>query len=438
MHLRPVTISLSGLPNRRLFCDRLREEIAKAERGGYSLAVLFIDLDRFKEVNDTLGHEAGDSLLVEAAQRIRACVRESDTVARLAGDEFVVILPEVGEIAPQNRVAQSIVESMARPFRIGEHNAYVSASIGIASYPQDADNVETLIGCADQAMYAAKEAGRNSFSFFTRGMLEQVQQRLHLTGDLRDALGKGQLEVYYQPIIDAVSGLAVKAEALLRWRHPQHGMVSPDQFIPIAEETGLIQEIGAWVFREAADTAKRWNALTEEEGTRQISVNMSPRQFVRGNPDVLCIEYLQAIGLNPKAVVIEITEGLLLDDQADVMDKLRHFHEAGMELALDDFGTGYSAMAYLKKFNIDYIKIDRSFVRDLETDPSDRAIAEAIVAMAHRLGLKVIAEGVETEGQQALLMAAGCEYVQGYLYAKPMPIEIVFRVCARAMTIVRD
>ncbi|MGZ5015695.1 MAG: PAS domain S-box protein [Methylobacter sp.] len=424
MHLEASYDSLSGLPNRRLFCDRLREEIAKAERGGYSLAMLFIDLDRFKEVNDTLGHEAGDSLLVEAAQRIRACVRESDTVARLAGDEFVVILAEVGEIAPQNRVAQSIVESMARPFRIGEHIAYVSASIGIAGYPQDADNVETLMGCADQAMYAAKQAGRNSFSFFTRRMQEQAQQRLHLTGDLRDALGKGQLEVYYQPIIDVASSLPVKAEALLRWRHPQHGMVSPEQFIPIAEETGLIQEIGTWVFREAADTVKRWNALTEEEGMRQISVNMSPRQFVRGNPDVLCIEYLQAIGLNPKAVVIEITEGLLLDDQADVLNKLRHFHEAGMELALDDFGTGYSAMAYLKKFNIDYIKIDRSFVRDLETDPSDRAIAEAIVAMAHRLGLKVIAEGVETEGQRALLMAVGCEYVQGYLYAKPMPAEM--------------
>lgn len=427
MHLEASYDSLSGLPNRRLFCDRLREEMAKAERGGYSLAMLFIDLDRFKEVNDTLGHEAGDSLLVEAARRIRACVRESDTVARLAGDEFVVILAEVGETAPQNRVAQCIVESMTQPFLIGEHIAYISASIGIAGYPQDADSVETLMGCADQAMYASKQAGRNNFSFFTRRMQEQARQRLHLTGDLRDALGKGQLEVYYQPIIDVVSGLPVKAEALLRWQHPQYGMVSPEQFIPIAEETGLIQEIGVWVFREAADTAKRWNALTEEEGMRQISVNMSPRQFVRGNPDVLCIEYLQAIGLNPKAVVIEITEGLLLDDQADVLNKLRHFYEAGMELALDDFGTGYSAMAYLKKFNIDYIKIDRSFVRDLETDPSDRAIAEAIVAMAHRLGLKVIAEGVETEGQRALLMAVGCEYVQGYLYAKPMPVEAFFK-----------
>jgi len=419
---------LTGLPNRRLLGDRLREEIAKAERGGYRVAVLFIDLDRFKEVNDTLGHVAGDGLLVEAAQRIRACVRESDTVARLAGDEFVVILPEVGEIVPQNRVAQCIVESMARSFLLGEHNVYVSASVGIAVYPQDADNAETLISCADQAMYTAKETGRNSFSFFTCGMLELAQQRLQLASDLREALGKGQLEVYYQPIIDVVSGQAVKAEALLRWQHPQHGMVSPDMFIPLAEETGAIHEIGDWVFRQAAGMALQWQTLcamgNDSPALCQISVNMSPRQFIRGNPDVAWIEHLQAIGLNPEAIVIEITEGLLLEDQSDVLNKLQRFHQSGMQLALDDFGTGYSAMAYLKKFNIDYLKIDRSFVRDLETDPGDRAIAEAIVAMAHRLGLKVIAEGVETEGQCAILTAAGCEYVQGYLHAKSMPTEV--------------
>jgi len=415
--------ALTGLPNRRLFSDRLREEIAKAERGAYRVALLFIDLDRFKEVNDSLGHEAGDLLLVEAAQRIRARVRESDTVARLGGDEFIVILPEVGDIFPQDRVAQDLVEAMERPFRLGKHDVFVSASIGIAGYPQDAGNAETLSACADQAMYAAKDMGRSGFSFFTRSMQEQAQQRLQVAAELRGALGKGQLEVYYQPIIEVASGRVVKAEALLRWRHPELGMVSPDKFIPIAEETGLIQEIGAWVFGEAADTAKRWNALCKSGGIRQVSVNMSPRQFVRGNPDTVCIEYLQAIDLNPKAMVIEITEGLLLDDQAEVMNKLRRFHEAGMQLALDDFGTGYSAMGYLKKFNIDYLKIDRSFIRDIETDPGDRTITEAIVVMAHRLGLKVIAEGVETEGQRELLAAVRCEYVQGYLYARPMPLE---------------
>lgn len=426
MHHQASYDSLTGLPNRRLFGNRLREEIAKAERGAYGLAVLFIDLDRFKEVNDTMGHESGDLLLAEAAQRIQTCVRKSDTVARLGGDEFVVILSEVGEVFPQDRVAQAIVETMAEPFRLGAQHIYLSASIGIAVYPQDADNADSLIGCADQAMYVAKEAGRNSFNFFTRSMLEQAQQRLQVAAELRGALDKGQLEVFYQPIIEVGSGVAVKAEALLRWRHPEWGMVLPDRFIPIAEETDLIHEIGAWVFREAADMAKHWNELCLIGGVRQVSVNMSPRQFVRGNSDTCGIDYLQAIGLNPGAMVIEITEGLLLNDQAAVMDKLRCFHEAGLQVALDDFGTGYSAMAYLKKFNIDYLKIDRSFVRDLESDTGDRAIAEAIVVMAHRLGLKVIAEGVETEGQRNLLALVGCEYVQGYLYAKPMPAQLFF------------
>ncbi|MGR9013996.1 MAG: EAL domain-containing protein, partial [Gammaproteobacteria bacterium] len=413
---------LTGLPNRRLLGNRLREEIAKAERSKESLAVLFIDLDRFKEVNDTLGHVAGDDLLVEAAQRIRACVRESDTVARLGGDEFMVILPKVDQIVPQDRVAQCIVDALILPFRLGENNAYVSASIGIAGYPQDADTAEVLIGCADQAMYAAKNMGRNCFSFFTHGMLEQARQRLELVNDLRGALGAGQLEVYYQPIVDIVSGRALKAEALLRWHHPELGMVPPDRFIPIAEETDLIQEIGAWVFREAADTAKRWHALNKDDGIPQISINMSPRQFTKVSGVQSAIDYLQAAGIDPSYIVVEITEGLLLDDSSAITEKLELLRAAGIQLSLDDFGTGYSAMAYLKKFNIDYLKIDRSFVRDLETDPGDRAIAEAIVVMAHRLGLKVIAEGVETEGQRALLMAVGCEYVQGYLYAKPMPV----------------
>jgi diguanylate cyclase (GGDEF)-like protein/PAS domain S-box-containing protein len=414
---------LTGLPNRRLFGNRLREEIAKAERKNSSLAVLFVDLDRFKEINDTMGHEAGDDLLVEAAQRIRSCVRESDTVARLGGDEFVVILPKVDEIMPQDRVAQSIVDTMARPFRLGDQYAYVTASIGIAGYPQDAGNAEVLIGCADQAMYAAKDMGRNCFSFFNQGMLEQARQRLELVNELRGALGSGQLEVYYQPIIEIASGRAVKAEALLRWQHPELGMVSPARFIPIAEETDLIQEIGAWVLCEAANIAKRWHGLNEHDRIPQISINMSPRQFTKDSGVQTIIDHLQDIGLDPRYLVVEITEGLLLDDCSAVTDKLELLRSAGIQLSLDDFGTGYSAMAYLKKFNIDYLKIDRSFVRDLETDPGDRAIAEAIVVMAHRLGLKVIAEGVETEGQLELLAGVGCEYVQGYLYAKPMPAE---------------
>ncbi|QPK64586.1 EAL domain-containing protein [Methylomonas sp. LL1] len=415
--------SLTALPNRRLFNQRLHEEIARAERHRQGLAVFFIDLDRFKEVNDTLGHGVGDQLLVEAARRIQACVRESDTVARLAGDEFVAIVAENGGIDTLERIAQSMVAGIGQPFHLGQFNAFVSASIGIAIYPQDAGDTETLIGCADQAMYFAKEDGRNNYRFFTGGMLEQAQQRLQLAGDLREALALGQFELHYQPIMTITGGQAVKAEALLRWRHPRLGMVPPDQFIAIAEETGLIETIGAWVFREAVLLAKRWNALAGPDHSRQISINMSPRQFAKGNGDRMAIDCLRACGLASSHIAIEITEGLLLDDGRDITGQLERLRNAGIEISLDDFGTGYSSMAYLKKFNIDYLKIDRSFVRDLETDPGDRAIAEAIVVMAHRLDLKVIAEGVETEAQQAVLAAVGCEYVQGYLYARPMPAE---------------
>lgn len=411
--------TLTGLPNRRMFRDRLHEEIDKAERGGESLALLFIDLDRFKEVNDTMGHEIGDLLLVEAAQRIRAGIRETDTVARLGGDEFIVILPRVDDMSHLGRIAQNIVNAMTKPFRLDTHTVYVSTSIGIAVYPFDTDTADGLVGCADQAMYAAKELGRNGFSFFTPAMQQQAQTRLTLANDLRDALAKGQLQVHYQPIVDIASGAIVKAEALLRWRHPERGMVPPNQFISIAEENGLIHEIGDWVFRQAVETAKRWNA--DSRVVRQISVNLSPRQFIKGDFYVSWLTHLEQAGVAPEHIVIEITEGLLLDDRPDILQIINRLGQAGMQVALDDFGTGYSAMAYLKKFPIDYLKIDRSFVRDLESDPNDRAIAEAIVVMAHKLGLKTIAEGVETVGQRDLLAAVGCEFLQGYLYAKPMP-----------------
>ncbi|MDD2759485.1 MAG: EAL domain-containing protein [Methylomonas sp.] len=413
--------ALTGLPNRRLFHDRLHEEIAKAKRGHYPVGLLFIDLDRFKEVNDTLGHTIGDALLVEAAQRIHAWVREYDIVARLAGDEFVVILPNISETCPLERIAGNIVSAMAQPFHFGEQSAFVSASIGVALFPQDADNEEGLIACADQAMYKAKQAGRDNFSFFTPDMLDHAQQRLQLINDLRGALSKNQLEVFFQPIIDTASGDIVKAEALLRWHHTSLGLISPDRFIGLAEEAGLIHDIGDWVFRETVDTVKRWIFLTGQDKHQQISVNISPRQFVKGDSVLKAIAYLRSSGLEPEHIGVEITENILLEDSPIVNDKLQYLRLSGIEISLDDFGTGYSSMAYLKKFNIDYLKIDRSFVLDLETDLSDKTIAEAIVVMAHRLGLKVIAEGVETPGQLAILTAVGCEYVQGYLYARPMP-----------------
>lgn len=415
--------ALTGLPNRWLFGERLREEIDKAERGGGHMVLLFIDLDRFKEINDTLGHEIGDQLLVEAARRIQLCMHKSDIVARLGSDEFVVCLPMVTETVYIGGIAQKIINALNQPFTLNDNLAYVTASVGIASYPCDANNADALLSCADQAMYAAKEQGRNCHRFFTSSMQEQAERRIRLANDMRAALTKQEFQLHFQPILDTVTGQVVKTEALLRWRHPEHGMVPPDQFIPIAEDTGLIHEIGDWVFRESVKMAAQLRGLCNGASI-QVSVNISPRQFMHAQTVSSLLGYMALMGVPGKCIVVEITEGLLLDDQDDVKHKLSRLRdEAGISVALDDFGTGYSAMSYLKKFNIDYLKIDRSFVRDLAVDESDRAIAETIVIMAKRLGMKTIAEGVETIEQRDILAAVGCEYVQGYLYSRPIPAD---------------
>ena len=425
---------LTDLPNRRLFQDRLKQEIMKAQRAGLYLAVLFVDLDRFKEVNDTLGHQAGDLMLIDAARRIGECVRSTDTVARLGGDEFTIIMSELADTDRVGEVAHEMLAALARPFDLNGEIAYVSASIGITIYPSDATDMDSLLKHADQAMYAAKEQGRNRFSYFTGSMQATAQRRLQLSNDLHGALAAKQLEVHFQPIVDLLSGDIVKAEALMRWNHPLFGAISPTQFISLAEDTGLIGELGDWVFRQAAQMVKRWHVASgshySAKGLVQVSVNKSPRQFFSGNTQVTWIDYLKELDLPAGCINIEITEGLLLDDRPEVASKLVLFREAGMPLSLDDFGTGYSAMSYLKKFQIDYLKIDQSFVRDLATDPGDKAIAEAIIVMAHKLGIKVIAEGVETEEQRQLLIAAGCDYGQGYLFSRPCPVdEFVARWC---------
>ncbi|MBU0622082.1 MAG: EAL domain-containing protein [Gammaproteobacteria bacterium] len=427
--------SVTGLPNRRLFRDRLEQELRKTHRDGSSLALMYIDLDRFKEVNDSLGHDIGDMLLIQAAQRIRDCVRESDTVARLGGDEFTVILPQIDDINRVEQVAENIVEMLAMPFSFGREAAFVSASIGITLYPEDADNAESLLKNADQAMYVAKGNGRNCFSCFTGQMQEHALHRLHLIRDLRSALPEKQLRVYFQPIVDPRDGRIVKAEALIRWQHPERGLVNPMEFIPVAEEVGLIHDIGNWVFREATGWMKRWH----EQGyaCRQVSVNKSPSQFVAENSHGIWVDYLREIGLPGECLVIEITEGLLLDERVDIMQKLLQFRDAGIQVAIDDFGTGYSALSYLKKFDIDYLKIDRSFVHDLATDPNDLALSEAIIVMAHKLGLQVVAEGVETVEQRDILMKAGCDFAQGYLYAKPMPAEEFDALLASGKSLLR-
>ncbi|HVL74580.1 MAG TPA: EAL domain-containing protein [Noviherbaspirillum sp.] len=410
---------LTALPNRRLFRDRLEQEVKKAQRTGWQLALLFIDLDRFKEVNDLLGHDAGDMLLRQAAQRLAGCVRDSDTVARLGGDEFTVILPGIEQMECVGKVADKILHALGEPFRLGNEVAYLSGSVGITIFPDDAREPEELIRNADQAMYGAKHAGRNQFSYFTRSMQERAHARLRLAGDLRGALAAGQLQVYYQPVVELGSGRIVKAEALLRWHHPELGEVSPSDFIPLAEESGLIMQIGDWVFRQAAACSQRWSERLGHPF--QIGVNKSPVQFMAPVGEGDWATYLQQLGLAGSSISVEITEGLLLNASPLVSERLLAYRDAGIQVAIDDFGTGYSSMAYLKKFDIDYLKIDRSFVRDMTSDDGDRAIAESVIVMAHRLGLKVIAEGIETPEQMELLRAADCDFGQGFLYAQAAP-----------------
>jgi diguanylate cyclase (GGDEF)-like protein/PAS domain S-box-containing protein len=417
--------ALTQLPNRRMFHDLLEQKIEHCRRTGSRIALLFIDLDYFKEVNDTLGHHFGDLLLADAARRIGAAVGTADLVARLGGDEFTIVLSDPAGSSGIDRLAYQVLNQLSMPFQLGQERAYVSASIGIALYPDDASDLEDLVKYADQAMYAAKRAGRNRYSYFTSALHQASEARMRMITAMHGALAEGQFRVYYQPIVELATGHVHKAEALLRWQHPERGLISPVEFIPIAEQTGMILEIGDWVFRQAAQQVRHWRATHDPRF--QISVNASPVQFHNedGQGVRTWVNHLQQLGLPGSGICFEITEGLLLDTMPIVKTRLLEFRDAGIQVALDDFGTGYSSLSYLKKFDIDYIKIDQSFVSNLEVDPDDRVLCEAIIVMAHKLGLKVIAEGVETEGQRKLLAEAGCDYVQGFLFAMPAPADEV-------------
>lgn len=411
--------TLTGLPNRRMLRDRLAQEIKRSNRDQQQLAILFIDLDHFKEVNDTLGHDRGDMLLVEAGRRIQACVRASDTVARMGGDEFTVILAEFPSSSHLDGILQKMLRTLGAVFQLGNEQVFVSASIGITMYPTDATEIEDLLKNADQALYVAKGAGRNRFSFFTPALQEAALTRVRLASDLRTAVQEQQFYVVYQPIVELSTGAIHKAEALIRWQHPTRGLVSPAAFIPIAESSGLIVEIGEWVFQRAAQQVQVWRHTLAEDF--QISVNKSPVQFHHsGAKGCSWAEYLRRLGLPGDSVVVEITEGLLLDTSAGVADTLLGLRAAGIGVSLDDFGTGYSSLSYLQKFDIDFVKIDQSFVRHLTVNSTDLALCKAIVVMAHALDMRVIAEGVETVQQRDLLAEAGCDFAQGYLYAQPM------------------
>ncbi|MDE1942482.1 MAG: EAL domain-containing protein [Betaproteobacteria bacterium] len=414
-HYDPIT----DLPNRILFLDRFEQEIRKAQRHRRSLALMFIDLDRFKEINDTLGHDTGDRLLQESGLRLLECVRATDTVARLGGDEFTILLTNLEDMGHVDRVAQTIIDTIAQPFQFGDEMVYITASIGITLYPHDATGMEILVKNADQAMYAAKNNGRNGYHYFTPSMQAAAFLRMRTANDLRKAVQLGQIQVHYQPIVELATGRVSKAEALVRWAHPERGLVYPGEFIAVAEDTGLITTIGDEVFAQAARQTALWRQAFPGF---QMTVNKSPAQFRNNEREQShWLELLDALGLPGESIVVEITEGLLLDAHAQTIRKLESFHDVGMRIAIDDFGTGYSSLAYLKKFEIDYLKIDQSFTANLHPESDNLAICEAVVVMAHKLGIQVIAEGVETEAQRDLLLKAGCDYAQGFLFSHPLP-----------------
>lgn len=412
--------TLTGLPNRILLTDRMRQAVDQACRTGGMFAVLFIDLDGFKPINDRYGHDVGDRTLVEMAARMTQVLRAGDTVARTGGDEFVLLLTDLAGTADCERTARELLEAIALPVVAIDTPITLSASLGIAIHPDDSDDPDSLLRYADQAMYAAKRLGRNQFVFYGEDLQHEARLDGGMVHDLRLALEQGEIEVHYQPIVDLATGKVLKAEALARWTHPQRGPISPAEFIPVAEEAGLIHAIGQQVFRIAVRVAQEWNRVCPER-RRRICINRSPREFLAADSVAAWRSELHSQQATGEMVELEITEGLLLDDRPAVLFQLEQLQAMGMTIALDDFGTGYSALSYLSKFDIDCIKIDRAFIRDIVEDDGDRAIVESMIAMARRLGIGVIAEGVETAEQAALLAAAHCDSVQGFFFARPMP-----------------
>ena len=412
---------LTGLPNRALFMDRLQQAIARAGRSGRSVAVLFLDLDRFKNINDSLGHATGDELLKQVGALCAKDLRETDTVARLGGDEFIVCLGDVGTAEEAGGVARRLLAEITAGFEIGGHRLHANASIGISLYPADGADAETLIRNADTAMYHAKGDGRGTFHFFRPQMTERVKRRLALEIGLRQALERQEFVLHFQPIVELATGRIVGAEALVRWNHPERGLVSPAEFIPVAEDIGLIVPLGEWVLREACAQAARWPASGPDAPF--VAVNLSARQFHEGSLAATVENALARAGLQASRLELEITESVLMQQTDPSMRVLRELEALGAKLAIDDFGTGYSSLGYLKRFPVSTLKIDRSFLRDVSRDDDDRAIVTAIMAMARSLGLAVTAEGVERPEQAAFLRELGCDQTQGYLYGRPGPVE---------------
>ncbi|MDX5363154.1 MAG: EAL domain-containing protein [Pseudazoarcus pumilus] len=412
---------LTGLANRSLLDGRLQQAIADARRSGQHLAVLFIDLDRFKNINDSLGHHVGDALLVQVAARLRAEVRETDTVARLGGDEFVVALQGVGGASDAARITEAILASLSQPYPVAGTELHATPSIGISLFPDDAEDANALLRNADTAMYHAKAVGRANYQFFTDGLNHSTTVRLELENSLRRAINRKEFELWYQPLHDARGATLSGFEALVRWRREDDLLVMPDSFIPVAEDTGMIVELGEWVLREACRQARLWSVMG---ATRpRISVNLSARQLRDASFADMVADILAETGLEPSMLELEITESSVMDKPDEAVALLRRLKALGVGIAIDDFGTGYSSLSYLKMFPLDRLKIDGSFVCDIDRDPNDSAIVSAAVSLAHNLGLPVVAEGVETAAQAQHLVRLGCDELQGYHFSRPMPAQ---------------
>ncbi len=408
--------TLTELPNRRLFRDRLRQAVDTARRKGSRLAVMFLDLDRFKRINDSLGHAAGDELLRHVSQRIIGCVRSQDTVARLGGDEFTVLLTELTDAATASVVATKISEVLRKPILLGSNEVFVTSSIGISIAPDDSSDVTDLLRNADLAMYRAKERGRNNFQYFTEELNRQVSRQMALATELGMALEAGQFQIHFQPVFTMDGETIVGLEALLRWQHPSRGLVFPEEFMEVLEETGMIVELGAWILRQACTGARR---LQTDERVLPVAVNLSARQFRQNNLPQLVESVLKEFGLDPQLLHLEITETMLMEDVDHSFEILRALKQLGVGLYIDDFGAGYFSLTYLRSFPVDVLKVDRSFVRNIPEESRDMEITAAIIAMAHELKLKVVAEGVETREQLAFLQQIGCDRVQGYYCSVP-------------------
>ena len=413
--------ALTGLPNRMLFDNLLRQILREEHRTHQQSAVVFMDLDRFKEVNDTLGHPIGDMLLQEASKRLRSCIRDSDVLARMGGDEFTLILLDVTGINSAAYIAEKIIRSLNKTFYLLGHECHVGASIGISMYPTDGTDAETLIKCADTAMYRAKESGRNNYQFFTSSMGDELMLRIQMKKAIDEAIKHGEFQLYYQPKIHLVTGHCVGAEALIRWVLPNNELILPDTFLPLAEETGQIIEIGAWVLHQACYQLKAWHESGYDH--HSLAVNLSARQFESNLLIEQLVQALDETKLDPSFLELEVTETCAMKDSDKTIEILEKIKKLGIKVSIDDFGTGYSSLSYLKKFPVNTLKVDRSFVRDIPDDRDDMAITTAIIQMASNLDISVVAEGVETKQQGEFLAGKGCELAQGYFFSRPLPID---------------